>query len=179
MLLTCHGSPRGCVHSYCPPNFESLCRSQPQPQVQLAAPGGGGGVPALQFAPQWYVPSTVLLYTPPTSRGDRGRERAKGAHARGRARGLAHVRARGRAHVRKGGRRAGGLHDVDLAAHRPARVSNSMWSSWYETRACLNSMSRACGHPGTKQGGGEGAGRASSSSRPRCRAPRMLNTGGP
>ena len=30
--------------------------------------------------------------------------------------------------------------------------SNNMWSSWYETRACLNSISIACGQPGTKQG---------------------------
>ena len=30
-----------------------------------------------------------------------------------------------------------------------ARVSNNMWSSWYEIRACLSSIRITCGHPGT------------------------------
>ena len=39
----------------------------------------------------------------------------------------------------------------------PARVSNNMWLSWYEIRACLNSTNITCGgNPGTKYGQGGG-----------------------
>ena len=35
-------------------------------------------------------------------------------------------------------------------------ASNKMWFSWYETRACLNSILITCANPGTKKEEGEG-----------------------